>query len=113
MARIGLVPAGKRDEIGAIDRGETTGLESGRYELTATMPGAEGALHNNIGKPDYNMTLSEARAGAVKAWLVSHDVSADRVTSRGYGDTRPLVPNDTDADRFKNRRVELRRMNCH
>jgi OOP family OmpA-OmpF porin len=48
----------------------------------------------------------------VKAWLVAHGVAASRVSARGYGDTRPLVPNDTDADRFKNRRVELRRVNC-
>lgn len=59
------------------------------------------------------MRLSAARAAAVKGWLVAHSVTADRVTSRGYGDTRPLVPNDSDTDRFKNRRVELRRMNCH
>jgi outer membrane protein OmpA-like peptidoglycan-associated protein len=67
---------------------------------------------DNIGTSDYNMKLSGARAAAVKAWLVAHGVSAARVSSRGYGDTRPLVPNDNDADRFKNRRVELRRTNC-
>ena len=71
-----------------------------------------GGHTDNIGTSDYNMKLSEARAAAVKTWLVAHGVAADRVTSRGYGDTRPLVPNDTDANRFKNRRVELRRMNC-
>ena len=62
--------------------------------------------------PDYNLKLSEARAAAVKTWLLAHNVTADRVTSHGYGDTHPLVLNDTDADRFKNRRVELRRTNC-
>ncbi len=67
---------------------------------------------DNIGTPAYNLTLSDARAAAVKAWLVQHGVAATRVTSRGYGDTRPLVPNTTDANRFKNRRVELRRTNC-
>jgi len=72
-----------------------------------------GGHTDNIGTPDYNMRLSAARAAAVKGWLVAHSVTADRVTSRGYGDTRPLVPNDSDTDRFKNRRVELRRMNCH
>jgi outer membrane protein OmpA-like peptidoglycan-associated protein/uncharacterized protein YegJ (DUF2314 family) len=67
---------------------------------------------DNIGTEDYNMKLSDARAAAVKTWLVQHGVAATRVSSRGYGDTRPLVPNDNDADRFKNRRVELRRENC-
>ena len=67
---------------------------------------------DNIGTPAYNLRLSEARAEAVKAWLVAHGIAASRVTSRGYGDTVPLVPNTSDANRFKNRRVELRRTNC-
>lgn len=71
-----------------------------------------GGHTDNIGTADYNMKLSAERAAAVKTWLVAHSVAADRVTSRGYGDTHPLAPNDTDANRFKNRRVELRRMNC-
>ena len=67
---------------------------------------------DNVGTPDYNLKLSDARAAAVKAWLVQQGVAATRLTSRGYGDTRPLVPNTTDENRFKNRRVELRRANC-
>jgi len=67
---------------------------------------------DNIGTPEYNAKLSDARAAAVKSWLVGHGVAAARVTSRGYGDTRPLVPNTTDENRFKNRRVELRTANC-
>ena len=71
-----------------------------------------GGHTDNIGTSDYNMKLSQARADAVKTWLVSHGIATARVTARGYGDTRPLVANDTDQDRFKNRRVELRRANC-
>jgi outer membrane protein OmpA-like peptidoglycan-associated protein len=82
------------------------------FTATPSFRAEVGGHTDNIGKPDYNLKLSEARAGAVKAWLVAHGVAADRVTSRGYGDTHPLVPNDTDANRFKNRRVELRRTNC-
>jgi outer membrane protein OmpA-like peptidoglycan-associated protein len=48
----------------------------------------------------------------VKAWLVAHGVAAARGASHGYGDTRPLLPNTTDENRFKNRRVELRTANC-
>ncbi len=71
-----------------------------------------GGHTDNIGTPEYNVKLSEARAEAVKSWLVAHGVAPARVTARGYGDTRPLVPNTTDANRFKNRRVELRTANC-
>jgi outer membrane protein OmpA-like peptidoglycan-associated protein len=71
-----------------------------------------GSHSDNIGRPAYNLKLSEARAAAVKGWLVSHGVAAARVSSRGYGDTRPLVANATDAGRFRNRRVELKREGC-
>jgi outer membrane protein OmpA-like peptidoglycan-associated protein len=189
-ASIHFTPAGTDNELGQVPAGTATVVEAGRYDLAATMPGAEGMLAgtaiagkqtltiamqplkteqlkvggplpkactievygvnfdfdksvlrpdsepmlksvlklftgtpsfsaevgghtDNIGKPDYNLKLSDARADAVKDWLVSHGVAATRVSARGYGDTRPLVPNDTDANRFKNRRVELKRNNCH
>ncbi len=67
---------------------------------------------DNVGTPAYNLKLSDARAAAVKTWLVQHGVAATRLTSRGYGDTMPLLPNTTDENRFKNRRVELKRANC-
>jgi OOP family OmpA-OmpF porin len=48
----------------------------------------------------------------VKSWLQAHGIAPARVASRGYGDTRTLLPNTTDENRFKNRRVELRTANC-
>ena len=71
-----------------------------------------GGHTDNVGKPAYNLKLSQQRANAVEAWLVAHGVAATRLSSHGYGDTVPLVPNTSDANRAKNRRVELKRRNC-
>jgi outer membrane protein OmpA-like peptidoglycan-associated protein len=56
--------------------------------------------------------LSGRRADAVKAWLIGKGIAATRITTAGYGDTRPIVPNTTDENKAKNRRVELRRAGC-
>lgn len=71
-----------------------------------------GGHTDNVGTPTYNQKLSEQRAAAVKAWLVAHGVAETRLTTHGYGQTQPLVPNDTDAHRAKNRRVELKKPGC-
>jgi outer membrane protein OmpA-like peptidoglycan-associated protein len=62
---------------------------------------------DNTGTADHNKILSEQRADAVREWLVSHGVGADRLVSRGYGQTKPLVPNVTTANKAKNRRVQF------
>ena len=71
-----------------------------------------GGHTDNIGKPDYNRKLSGERADAVKEWLAAHGVAASRLGTAGYGDTKPLVPNTTDENRARNRRVELKRNEC-
>jgi outer membrane protein OmpA-like peptidoglycan-associated protein len=60
------------------------------------------------GNAAYNQKLSERRAEAVERWLVEKEkIDAGRLTTRGYGKTRPVASNDTDAGRQKNRRVEV------
>ena len=62
---------------------------------------------DDTGTDEINMALSEKRAIAVKDYLVSKGVSAGRLTSQWYGETQPRYPNDSEANRQKNRRVEL------
>lgn len=62
---------------------------------------------DNQGQPAANQTLSENRAASVRDALVRLGVAADRLTSRGYGQTRPIRPNLTAVGRAANRRVEV------
>jgi OOP family OmpA-OmpF porin len=62
---------------------------------------------DSIGPDAYNLGLSERRANAVKAYLVSKGVPADRIYTEGKGKADPIASNATAAGRAKNRRVEL------
>lgn len=62
---------------------------------------------DNVGLAESNQALSEARAAAVKAWLVGQGIAGDRLATAGFGDTRPVETNDTEEGRARNRRVEL------
>jgi outer membrane protein OmpA-like peptidoglycan-associated protein len=62
---------------------------------------------DDVGDDAYNQDLSERRARAVAAELARAGVPRDRITARGLGKTRPIAPNDGDAGRQKNRRVEI------
>lgn len=66
---------------------------------------------DNTGDPDRNRNLSQARANAVKAWLMGQsasDFNADRFAKvQGHGPDAPVATNDTDTGRAKNRRVEV------
>ena len=64
---------------------------------------------DSVGRPDANQLLSENRAAAVKEWLTSRGgVAANRISTRGYGQSQPAATNDTAEGRQKNRRVEIR-----
>ncbi|MSQ99266.1 MAG: TonB-dependent receptor [Xanthomonadales bacterium] len=62
---------------------------------------------DSVGSEEYNQKLSERRAIAVKDYLESKGITANRLTAMGYGEAQPVASNDTDAGRALNRRVEL------
>ncbi len=63
---------------------------------------------DNVGNATANQKLSERRAQTVLNYLTDNGISADRLISKGYGMTKPLVPNNSDENRAKNRRVEFK-----
>jgi outer membrane protein OmpA-like peptidoglycan-associated protein len=71
-----------------------------------------GGHTDNVGDRAYNQKLSESRVGTVKTWLTKKGIAADRMTTHGYADTVPLVPNDSPQNQAKNRRVELKKLDC-
>jgi outer membrane protein OmpA-like peptidoglycan-associated protein len=62
---------------------------------------------DNVGKPDLNLSLSDKRAAEVRNYLISKGVAQSRMTSKGFGDTKPVMSNKTPAGKAKNRRVEF------
>lgn len=66
-----------------------------------------GGHTDNVGDDGVNQRLSKQRADAVYAYLVQHGIRADRLVAVGYGETRPIDTNMTDAGKLANRRVEF------
>lgn len=62
---------------------------------------------DSVGSDQYNQRLSLRRAEAVRNHLVSQGINPARITVDGRGESQPEVPNDTEANRAKNRRVEI------
>lgn len=62
---------------------------------------------DNVGDKRLNQALSEYRAKMVASYLIRHGISDARITATGYGGTRPIADNDSEAQRARNRRVEF------
>lgn len=62
---------------------------------------------DNIGNAEDNKQLSQARAESVKRQLIEYGVNPANIQAFGYGDTKPVAPNDTEEGRALNRRVEI------
>lgn len=62
---------------------------------------------DNAGTAAHNQTLSDGRAAAVVGALIAQGVAMDRLTPKGYGQTKPIADNGSEDGRAKNRRVEL------
>ena len=62
---------------------------------------------DDTGTDEYNMTLSKDRAQAVALYLATVEVKSARFSTAGYGETQPIVMNDTPEGRQKNRRVDI------
>lgn len=63
---------------------------------------------DNVGADESNIKLSQARAEAVKKYLVGKGVAAGRITAKGYGATMPIADNSSEEGRAKNRRTSLK-----
>ncbi len=63
---------------------------------------------DSYGSDEYNVVLSGNRAKSVREYILSKGISPNRIISQGYGETKPVVPNDTPENRQLNRRVEFK-----
>lgn len=82
---------------------EITAMLQQHADLSLTIEGHT----DNVGAAAANQALSEKRAAAVKAYLVEQGIDASRLSTAGFGDTKPKAPNATPEGRSTNRRVEL------
>ena len=79
-------------------------------EVFKKHPELKAEIHGHtcwIGTDAYNQNLSERRASAVVNYLVSHGVEKSRLSSKGFGESRPAESNKTRKGRERNRRVEV------
>lgn len=63
---------------------------------------------DDVGSEEYNQKLSDRRAQSVVNYLIENEIEIQRLIAKGYGESMPIFPNDTDENKAKNRRVELK-----
>ena len=90
-----------RSSLGVLDSVVATMKRSPSMKLDIS------GFTDSTGDPSYNQKLSERRADAVKEYMIKNGISPERLTSKGYGASRFVAPNDTDANRARNRRTEF------
>lgn len=116
-------PAAVQNELDALLKSKIIEFPSGSTSLTAQWVAAVDqvaeALRGNDAKvqiaghsdgrgdPAVNLRLSLDRAESIKAALVQRGIAADRLSTTGYGQARPIADNATDAGRQRNRRIEF------
>lgn len=82
---------------------DVAGVWAAQADLSAQISG-----HTDwMGPSDFNLQLSQQRADAVKAYLTQNGVPGDKLSARGFGESRPISDNNTELGRAENRRVEL------
>jgi outer membrane protein OmpA-like peptidoglycan-associated protein/tetratricopeptide (TPR) repeat protein len=67
-----------------------------------------GSHTDSKGSDEYNLKLSDNRSKSVVEYLITHGIGAERLTAKGYGETKPIDTNDTDEGRQNNRRTEFK-----
>ncbi len=89
-------------------------MESALQEVAGRVNASAGDEHltivghtDSVGAEDYNQGLSERRAQATADYLISQGVSANRISTKGMGESQPVADNGSRAGRAKNRRVEI------
>ncbi|MCF6240842.1 MAG: OmpA family protein, partial [Bacteroidales bacterium] len=99
-------------ESNSADLNESSYTELDRVvKLMTDNPGIKieiSAHTDNVGSDAYNLRLSKRRAQSVVQYLLDAGIDQNRLISKGYGESKPLVPNDSDEHKAMNRRVELK-----
>ncbi len=99
-------------EFNSVDLDDET--ESFLHDLSVTLKEDESlniqitGHTDNVGSEKFNHKLSQKRAEAIRDYLVHSGIATERLKAEGKGLTAPLVPNDSDENRAKNRRVEIK-----
>ena len=90
---------------------ESTPMLNSIVDIAGRCPGVriEVSGHTDaVGQPVPNQRLSEQRAQAVADYMVRQHIDRSRVETLGFGETKPVAPNDNESNRAKNRRIEFR-----